>query len=94
MEYTYSKTLIIAYLTFKSSIQSIAYFIWRQPCIWHPHLPLMDLWVDQCRLLSPVSLGSFMAAFQLPLPLRTLFSHQFGKQQWLEVEEILVRVVG
>ena len=34
MEYTYSKTLIIAYLTIKSSIQSIAYFIWRQPCIW------------------------------------------------------------
>ena len=54
----------------------------------------MDLWVDQCRLLSPVSLGSFMATFQLPLPLRISFSHQLGKQQWLEVEEILVRVVG
>ena len=34
MEHTYSKTLIIAYLTFKSSIQSIPYFICRQPCIW------------------------------------------------------------
>ena len=66
----------------------------RKPCIWYPYLPLMDLWVDQCRLLSTVSLGSFMATFQLPLSLRTLFSNQLGKQQWLDVEKILVHVVG